>query len=226
MIRLDMPQGSEEWQLARLGIPTASQFHRIITPRTMKLSEGAEKYANELLAEELLGHPIDPEATQFMQRGGALERDAVEFYEFNRDVHTEKVGLIVRDDGLVACSPDRLVGDDGGLELKCPSPAVHVNYMLKASEARSYNCQVQGGMWLTERAWWDWLSYNPEMQPVLVRFERDEKFIEALARAVNVFLEYLAEQRAKLIRGGFMSEDVIAMREARIAELTAQRSLV
>ncbi len=211
MIRLDCPQGSDEWIEARLGIPTSSQFHRIITPKTGKLSSQADGYAHELLAEELLGHPIDESASDFMARGTALEKSAVEFYEFQRDMNTQRVGVILRDDGLTGCSPDRLVGDDGGLEIKCPSAKVHVSYML-GQDADTYKCQVQGALWITGRAWWDWLSYNPELPPVLIRFERDEEFIAKLAAAVDQFIEYLYECRLKLVATGYLSAERVQRR--------------
>lgn len=222
MILLDVKQGSLEWQMARLGIPTASQFHRIVTPKTMKLSSAVEGYAHELLAEEMLGHPIDDDATQFMMRGTELEAQAMQFYEFTRDVKTAAVGLVLRDDAQVGCSPDRLVGEDGGLELKCPSAAVHVSYMLKASDADKYNAQIQGALWLTGREWWDWLSYNPELPSVLVRFYRDEKFIATLATAVDQFIEYLDECRRKLTKAGFYTDDMATIRADRRRELGAK----
>lgn len=203
MIILNCEQGSDEWKRARLGIPTASQLHKVLTPRTGKLSSQADGYAHELLAEEMLGHPLDDAASDFMTRGTLLEKSAVEFYEFQRDLRTQKVGFILRDDRRTGCSPDRLVGDDGGLEIKCPSAKVHVGYML-GQDADTYKCQVQGALWITGRAWWDWLSYNPELPPVLIRFERDEEFISKLASAVDQFIEYLSECRVKLIANGYM----------------------
>lgn len=206
MIVLNCRQGSEEWTEARLGIPTASQYHRIITPKTGKFSSQADGYAHELLAEELLGHPVDEGASDFMARGTALEKSAIDFYEFQNDVNTTRVGFILRDDKLTGCSPDRLVGDDGGLEIKCPSAKVHVGYML-GRDADDYRCQVQGALWLTGRAWWDWLSYNPELAPVLTRFERDEAFIGKLAAAVDQFINYLDECRLKLVAGGYLAPE-------------------
>lgn len=206
MIVLDCPQGSDEWVQARLAIPTASQFHRIITPKTGKLSSQAEGYVHELLAEELLGHALDEGASDFMTRGTQLEKSAVEFYEFQRDLSTERVGFILRDDRLTGCSPDRLVGEDGGLEIKCPSAKVHVAYML-GQDADAYRCQVQGALWITGRAWWDWLSYNPELAPVLIRFERDEEFIARLAGVVDQFIAYLDECRLKLVERGYLAPE-------------------
>lgn len=219
MIRLDCAQGSDEWLQARLAIPTASQYHRIITPKTGKLSSQAEGYAYELLAEELLGHPIDESSSDFMTRGSALEKGAIDFYEFQNDVNTERVGFIMRDDRLTGCSPDRLVGEDGGIEIKCPSAKVHVGYML-GQDADAYRCQVQGALWITGRAWWDWLSYNPELAPVLIRFDRDEAFIAKLAATVDQFIGYLDECRLKLVAGGYLSPERMR-RDATGVELRA-----
>lgn len=205
MIVLNFPQGSPEWLDARLGIPTASQFSRILTPKTMKLSASAEGYMHELLAEEMLGHPIDETESQFMTRGSSLEQDALKFYEFQRDETVLKVGLVLRDDGMVGASPDGLVGEDGGLEIKCLNAVNHVGQLLGSDDEKA-KCQIQGALWLTGRKWWDRLSYNPELPSTIKRHVRDEEFIERLALAVDGFLNVMAHARAKLIEDGFMTE--------------------
>ena len=197
MIRIECIQGSPEWTNARLGIPTASQFHRIITPKTMKPSSSASGYVHELIAEWVLGFPLDNDGSLLMERGQEMESEAVRWYELERNCDTESIGFCLRDDGQVGCSPDRLVGADGGLEVKCPSPKVHVGYLL-AGVSEEYRCQVQGQLWITGRKWWDLLSYHPDMPPALVRIERDEAFISALSESVDSFLLQLADGKAKM----------------------------
>lgn len=196
MIVLDVEQGSEEWQAARLGIPTASCFDRILTVKTMKLSAASEKYADELLAAWVMGRPLDDVSGAWMLRGTDLERKAVEQYEFLRDVETTPVGFITTDDGKIGCSPDRLVGEDGGLEIKCPSPPVHVGYM-RGTGIDKYKAQVQGALYVTNRSWWDFLSFNPDMPPALVRFERDEEYLGKLHDALTEFVKRLDEAKAR-----------------------------
>jgi hypothetical protein len=199
MITLDCKQGSPEWQDARLGIPTASQFDKIITPKTLVPSKSAISYMYELVAEQLLGEPLDDAASDFMVRGTALESAAVTWYEFEAEVDTTEVGFCLRDDRLVGCSPDRLVGDKGGLEIKCPAPENHVMYLADPDiMVAKYRCQVQGGLWLCERDWWDLVSYHPTIAPVRVRVQRDEKFIAALAECMESFLGKLQEARQKV----------------------------
>lgn len=217
MIHYKCEQGSPEWIDARLGIPTASQFHRILTPRTMRLSASSAAYAHELLAEEMLGHPIDEQESQFMMRGSQMERDAVRFYEYTQDVTTTEAGLILRDDGLTGCSPDRLIGEDGGLEIKCYAAANHVAALLKA-DAELARAQIQGCLWITGRKYWDRLSYNPELPSVITRHGRDDEFIKALAEAVNGFVAFLESCRQKLNRDGYMPESAIIMRANRRRE--------
>ena len=197
MIRLDVQQGSPEWAHARLGIPTASEFSRILTPKTLRPSESAVGYHNELLAEWLLGEPLESGDDGFMRRGHVLEEDAVRYYEFERGLDVDRVGFVLRDDRRSGCSPDGLVGVDGLLEIKCPSPAMHVGYLLEAPVDK-YRLQVQGNVWIAERDWCDLLSYHPSLPPALVRCYRDDKVIKALAAVVEAFCDHLAEARARL----------------------------
>ena len=144
MIHHDVKQNSDRWHNLRLGIPTASEFHRIITPKTMKLSSQAEDYRDWLLAEWIYGAPLESPETSFMQRGSELEPEAVRSYEFERDCEVSEAGFFTTDDGMVGASPDRLVGSCGLLEIKCPAPQTHVGYMMSRAVDEKYMTQLQG----------------------------------------------------------------------------------
>jgi hypothetical protein len=189
-------QRTPEWEAARLGIPTASNFSKILTPWG-KVSTQADAYLHQLVAERLLGCPVNIEATAWMDRGTISEAEAVAFYELQHGVDTEPVGFVTTDDGIAGCSPDRLVGKNGGLEIKCPSAATHVGYLLDV-EPRKYWPQIQGALWITGRDWWDFLSYCPGLPPAQVRFERAEEYIASLARVVTTFAERVDEAHRKL----------------------------
>lgn len=133
MINHDVRQGSEEWRELRLGKPTASCFHRIVTPSEVGLSVQSASYAWLLIAERLLGYPIDSPTTALMDRGSTLEAEAVRAYEFLSETRTVKVGFLTTDDGRIGASPDRLVGSAGLLEAKCPASHNHVGYLLGSS---------------------------------------------------------------------------------------------
>jgi hypothetical protein len=186
---IECVQGDERWHRARLGIPTASCFDKILTPGG-KLSSSADHYMHELIAERILGVPVNDEATKWMERGKEMEPQAVAWYELERDVDTQRVGFCTTDDGRIGASPDRLVGTNGGLEVKTPTAAIHVGYLLD-DIPNKYKPQVQGCMYVTGRDWWSILSYNPELPPALVTVERDDQFIALLEVALDEFCERL-----------------------------------
>lgn len=197
MKHVDVEQGTPEWLEARRGMPTASQFHRILTPGRLKIGEGSFKYLCELVAERLLNVDIGPDASLFMTRGSQMEEEAIRYYEFQTGLETQKAGLCVTDDGTVGCSPDRLIGDRGGLEIKTPSAAVHVEHLLEGV-GNKYRMQVQGALWVTGRDWWDVLSYNPELPPALIRCFPAEDVQEALSAALKDFVMQLEDATQRL----------------------------
>ena len=198
MIHLDLQQGSDEWYQARCAIPTGSGFSKIITSAG-KASTQADAYMNEIIAQILIGKPVQVfQKTEWMERGNELEQEAADMYEFMNDEQVEKCGFFLHDDKIAGASPDRLVGDKGLLEIKCPAPHTHVKYLLRQSVDSSYIPQVQGQMWVAEREWCDWFSYYPDMQPVQVRVERDDAYIAAMEKAVSEFHEKLQAKLEKL----------------------------
>jgi hypothetical protein len=210
MIHIDVEQGSPEWAMARIGIPTASQFHRILTPKTRKLSGQAVGYMHELLAEWALGCSLDGAQSSLMERGELLEGPAAEWYEFQRDVECKLCGLFLLDDRSAGASPDRLVGDDGLLEVKCPGGKNFVAYLLGSYNGDHF-CQVQGQLYVTGRKWCDLLIYHPEMPSQIVRMERDEEFIGQLDAALRVFHSDMLARKAELRKMGIEPARVAAL---------------
>lgn len=197
---IDCEQGSEAWLRCRLGIPTASQANRLLTPAKLKPSSQAGDYRNQLLAEWLCQYPIDwGGASQFMDRGTELEPEARAFYAFQANVEVEQVGFLLRDDEMFGGSPDGLVGEDGILELKCPSLHVHIGYLLDPAALQAkYHGQVQALMYLSGRQWADLVAYNPDLPPVVLRIERDDAYIAALESVLEAFTAELLACRQTL----------------------------
>jgi len=197
---LDVVQGSPEWLQARLGIPTASQADRILTPSKLKPAAAAREYLHQLLAEWILGYPIEwAGSSQYMQRGTDLEAEARAAYELEMGVDVQTTGLLLTDDGMCGGSPDGLVGDTGGVEIKCPAIHTHIGYLLAPeSLAGRYRGQVQALLWLTGREWWDLWAYHPELPPVRVRVEPDAEWRAAWEPALAAFVAELLECRGRL----------------------------
>lgn len=197
MIVLDHEQGSEEWLAARLGKPSASNFAKLITS-SGKPSTSANSYINQLISERLISSPQEIYQNEHMIRGNELEPDARETYEFITDHKVEQVGFILSDDKYYGCSPDGLIADSGGLEIKCPAPNNHVAYLRANKIPSKYWQQVQGCLWITGRDWWDFMSYHPEMPHLITRVERDEEFIKKLAAEVHSAVQTINRELEKI----------------------------
>ena len=205
-------QGSEKWLRLRMGMPTASCFDRIVTP-SGRISSQADAYQNEILAELILGRVLQGPNLAIMQRGHDLESHAVEYYEFQKDISTEPIGFVTTDDLRYGASPDRTVGEEGILEVKCPAAGTHVGYMLAGSAEHVYYPQIQGQLLVTGRQWVDIISYYPEMPMVLSRVERDEKFIALLSEQLDRFCTDLEAKTQILIDRGYYTPAQPAIRD-------------
>lgn len=209
---IDCEQNTPEWIAARLGIPTASEFHRIITAVKGDLSKSARKYAAGLVAETLLGKPLEkpPGSLWVMERGKLLEPLAIQQYGFVTDVEVRKVGLVTTDDGRVGGSPDGLiVGTRGGLEVKCTLDENHMS-IFADGPGDDYKQQVQGNLAICELEWWDLYAYHPELPPVTIRTYRDEPFITKMGAALAEFLAIRDEMLAKARASGFFEQPIKA----------------
>ena len=197
MIVLPYKQGSLEWQNARLGIPTASRFDSILTRKTLKPSASQTKYLCELVAERLLGFPVSEVSTSMMERGSELEQKAVEEYELETGHECQAVGFCLDDGRKWGCSPDRLIGEDGLLEVKCLNAQNHVAALLGYKDDEHF-AQCQGQMMVTGRSWCDLKFYNPAMPSVTFRADRDPDYIRILKDALWVFVARLDEDTQRL----------------------------
>ena len=202
---INVLQGTTEWLEARMGIPTASNFHRIVTPKTLKLSEQRYDYANRLLAEWLLGESMEQDFNNVaMERGTELEDRARAWYSFDRGVEVVEVGFCLNDAGTAGFSPDGLVGEDGGVEIKVPMAPKCVSYLIGREKlgTEEHRIQVQSTLWLGQRKWWDCIAWNPAMNRIpatLVRVEPDKEVFAAFDEHIPTFLSELAQSKAYLI---------------------------
>jgi predicted phage-related endonuclease len=198
MIISDVVQGSPEWFAERCGIPTCSNFDKLITTKG-EPSKSRTKYMYQLAGERITGQREESYQSAAMQRGVELEAEARSFYELMTGETVQIVGLCYADKKKrYACSPDGLIGEHGGIEIKCPQLSTAVEYLLKGVLPTEYYQQVQGSMAVTGRKWWDFVSYYPGMKPLIVRVERNEEFIKALKVELEIFCQELDEITEKL----------------------------
>lgn len=181
-------QGTPEWHACRLGIPTASMFATV-----MAKGEGKTRreYMLRLLGERLTGESSETYSNGHMDRGKAMEDEAREMYEFMKDVECRRVGFIRN--GGKGCSPDSLIGEDGGCEIKTKLPHLQLDVLLRDRLPPAHVAQCQGFLWVAEREWVDLVSYWPRLPLFVKRVFRDEDYIKNLASEVAAFNHELAE---------------------------------
>ena len=207
----DVEQGTQAWIELRLGIPTASQFSRIVTP-SGKSSSSRDAYQGELLAEWVLGEPYsDWGGNDATERGRVLEPDARRYYVFVREAEVKTVGFCYRDsERMVGCSPDGLVGDNGALELKVPSAGKHLFWLAQQKVPKEHFPQVQGAMWVMGRSWVDLMSYHPQLPPFIIRAVADPLYQMALDKYMPAFIGDLLAGRKRLKELGAVTEEEVA----------------
>lgn len=189
---IDCEQGSPEWFQARLGIPTASEFKTLLSvKKEAKDKITRQTYMRKLAGEILTGAPMESYSNGHMERGHEQEDEARRLYAFMSDCEPQRVGFIRAGDK--GCSPDSLIGDKGGLEIKTALPHIQIERLEKGELPSDHRAQVQGSIWIAEREWWDYASYCPGLPLFVTRVTRDDGYIATLASAVKEFNEELAD---------------------------------
>lgn len=195
----DIEQGSQEWLQLRLGIATASNFKKIITS-TGAESKSLKDYAFELASDSLL---IEPEASfqsEAMTRGNELEEEARSYYSFVNDIKVDQVTFIKKDE--IGYSPDGLISDNGLIEIKCPLKKNHLKYLIDNKLPSEYKPQVQGGLYISEREYCDFISYHPlfkdDKKMFVIRVYRDEEYIKKLSELLIKTIDLKNEILTKL----------------------------
>lgn len=204
-IHREFGQRSLEWMQARAGKPTASEFDALLTPKfEVRKGQMPQTYLAKKVAEAWLGGPLAGFNTFDMDQGNILEEEALPWYELEFGAKVDRVGLCTTDDERVACSPDGLLGDSCGLEVKCPEVHTHVGYLLAGVLPPDYAAQVHGSMFVTGMSEWKFLSYCRRFPPLLLTVERDEAIQQSIADALGAFLERFdaAMKRLTEINGG------------------------
>ena len=192
---IDCEQRSPEWHQARSGVPSASEFDKIVTSDGSP-SKQRQKYMYELVGQKLGALPEEGYTNKAIENGILREADAREMY--SRDVKpVVQVGFCIHDEGYGA-SPDGLVEEDGLVEIKCPILSTHIEYLIKQKLPTDYVQQVQGQLLVTGRKYNDFVSYFPGLRPLVVRCYRDEVFISRLRAELLKFITELNELTEKL----------------------------
>jgi putative phage-type endonuclease len=197
-------QGTQEWLAERAGHATASRFADVLA--TIKTGEAASRraYRMQLVTERLTGNPVVGYTNAAMAWGTMTEPEARQAYEAHTGVLVDQVGF-VKHKIIPWCgaSPDGRIEHDGLVEIKCPESTTHLEWLEAGKAPSKHIPQIQGQLWVENRQWCDFVSYDPRfpenLQLFIVRVNRDDEYIKALETAVKEFLGGVDEMVKRLL---------------------------
>jgi hypothetical protein len=195
----DFEQGSPEWLAAKAGLPSSSNFDKLVTPKG-KPSEAWENYALDLITQKHMPDDKESVSSFWMDRGVELEPEGRQYYEEEKFIDVEQVGLVYSDKKKLVCaSPDGLVAVDGSIEIKCLKGTNHLKVLRSQQMPDKFKPQTQGVMWICECEWIDFVAYHPVFKKFIQRQYRDEQYITLLESSLAIFLERMAEIEKQVI---------------------------
>lgn len=182
MIIHNFEQGGDDWKKVRLGKFTASDFHILMgdsqTKKTILLKKAAERLTGEL-------SDSDGFTSVHTERGKEQEAEARDLYSVISLNEVEEVGFIELNQ-FIGCSPDGLVGDDGGVEIKCKDNHNHLYAVINNYVAPEHKTQCQFNMYITGRKWWDYCLYNKSFTSChIIKIHRDEDYIAKIRATID-----------------------------------------
>ena len=198
----DVKQNSSEWLELRCSLPTASEFHNLISPTgEIRRGDGPKTYLATKLAEKW-GGPLPGFSSWAAECGHILEAEVLPWAAFEFGWDLKRIGFITTDDGRAGCSPDALFASrECGLEIKSPESHTQISYLLGKRVPKIYEAQIQGSMFVTGFKNWKFVSYRRHLPPLILDAEPKEEFQKNLAEALFIFCndfdqawEYLLEQ--------------------------------
>ncbi len=195
----NIDQGSSEWLDLRLGFITASKFKDVIAGGAGKTRKS---YMLQIAAEIVTGERLPTFSNSAMEWGTATEPQARSMYELENCFTVEEIAFAYFDDKKIGCSPDGLIGNDGLVELKCPNTTTQIETFLSGKMPTGHKPQVQGQLWVMDRDWCDFVSFDPRINGAssyfCQRIHRDEEYIKELSSKCDLFLGELGDLVEKL----------------------------
>ena len=185
----DLIQGSDEWHAARLGLITASEMSKILTP-TLKIANNdkTRQHVYELAAQRISLYVEPSYIGDNMLRGWEDEIRARDRYS-EAYAPVQEVGFVTNDQWgfTLGYSPDGLVGDDGLIEGKSRIQKYQVQTIVEGTVPEEYVLQLQTGLLVTQRKWIDFISYSGGLPMATMRVFPDPDVQRAIIDACSDF---------------------------------------
>lgn len=207
-------QYTTEWKRLRMGHPSASKFHLLISPEGKPKSPDLverKRYLYKLVAERILGEPMPDsfEGNSYTDDGHAREAPARSALAQKLKCQIDNGGWCTTDDLRFGCSPDGMLRNRReGCEIKAPAAWTHLQFICEGPGDR-FRAQTQGQILVGEFDAIHFWSYHPEFAPVYVCVLPDEKYIAALRKQLDLFCEEISAKEAFVRRHGVTKEQII-----------------
>ena len=201
------PQRSGQWVRERVGCLTASRMADAMSiTKAGKASESRRRLLMEIVAERIADAAIDRIVTAAMQWGIDCEPAAVAAYEAKYGVLADETGFwLHKRIEHFGASPDRLLGSDGLIEVKCPSTVRFVEWCAAGEVPPEHKPQMLAQLACTGRKWVEFVAYDPRVRarsPLFVRrFEPAAEEIEHVEKVAEAFLAEVEELFQQVTRG-------------------------
>lgn len=221
MIEVNCQQYDPAWWESRRGLPTASEFHRIITPAKADYAESkADTYIAEIVATALGWKKSSPD-TEDTNRGRTLEDQALRWLSFRHGIKSRKVGFLLADDLESGSSPDAMVaGSVVPVEVKAPDLHTLIGWKMEGGLPEKHRAQCHGHMWVTGADACIFVGYaiHPSVDNMMIEVKRDG-YTDKLGKALERFTKRLREAE-EIALGENITEyrDGLALARKRIIE--------
>jgi putative phage-type endonuclease len=196
MIKINVEQGSEAWHEARMGRITATDFNALMMKES---TAGFQNLIYRVVGELISGDVEETYSNDAMERGKALEPAAVAEFEEITGIKTEQIGFCIPDEGTefhnwIGCSPDRLLPDNGLLEVKCPLIKAHLGYIEENVMPSEYFWQVQAQLYITGFDYALFMSFYPEVKPFIIKVLPDLETFDKIEARLGITIDLIQQK--------------------------------
>jgi len=196
----DAPQGTGAWQFMKLGVLSASNASRIVAKKD---SETRATYMAELIAQVCTGQAKQEFESRPTEWGKQHEDAARACYEFTTGNTVTQLPFVYRDETFrVGCSPDGIVGDSKGAEIKVPyATENYIKFLALDKIKGEYAWQTQFTLWVMDADEWDFVQYDPRMKvsPMkILPVQRDAEKFKTLDELVPAFIDDMDAMLSKI----------------------------
>lgn len=192
----EIEQRSNAWVVKRLGFCGCSRLGDVLAEgRNGQPSTTRRNYMAELLCERLTGKHAEHFMTQEMKWGVENENPARSEYEARHGIMVQETGG--KEHPSIPWwwgSPDGIVGNDGGIEIKCCNTMNHLDVVFTGKIQTGYIYQISGYVEIFEREWYTYIGYDPRLPENVSFYEK--KFYRKdlpIAKVKSGVIQFLSE---------------------------------